>query len=78
MWQVEPPCGCDSTPYDNEDDDGDGFLNCDDTCAGVDDAVFGPCEPGAIPTVSEWGLVILALLLLAAGKVYFGRRPELG
>lgn len=75
LWQEEPPCGCDSTSYDNLDDDGDGFPNCDDTCAGVDDAVFGPCDE-PIPTVSEWGLVVLALLLLAAGKVYFGRRPE--
>jgi hypothetical protein len=29
---------------------------------------------GAIPTVSEWGLAALTLLLLAGGKVYFGRR----
>ena len=28
----------------------------------------------AIPTVSEWGLVVLALLLLVGAKVYFGRR----
>jgi hypothetical protein len=28
----------------------------------------------AIPTVSEWGLVILTLLLLTGAKVYFGRR----
>lgn len=27
-----------------------------------------------VPTVSSWGLAILTLLLLAAGKVYFGRR----
>jgi len=27
-----------------------------------------------IPTVSEWGLVILSLLLLCGAKVYFGRR----
>lgn len=34
------------------------------------------CEPlfTPIPTVSEWGLVIMALLLLVGGKVYFGRR----
>lgn len=30
----------------------------------------------AIPTVSEWGLVIMTLLLLAGAKVYFGRRRE--
>lgn len=29
-----------------------------------------------IPTVSEWGLVVLALLLLVGGKIYFGRREE--
>ena len=45
------------------------------------DADCGPggvCAPacnGAIPTVSQWGLLILALTLLVAGKVYFGRRP---
>ncbi len=27
-----------------------------------------------IPTVSEWGLVVLSLLLLVGGKIYFGRR----
>jgi hypothetical protein len=65
-------CGC-GVP-DVGDDDGDGFLNCVDECAGVDDAVFAPGCVGAIPTVSEWGIAVLALLLLAAGKVYFGRR----
>ena len=38
----------------------------------------GVCEPacnGAIPTVSQWGLVILTLALLVAGKLYYGRRP---
>ena len=67
-------CGCGSTPNDDADNDGDGFLNCVDQCAGADDAVFAPGCKTAIPTVSAWGLVILALLLLAAGKVYFGRR----
>jgi hypothetical protein len=78
VWQTEPACGCSSTPYDNEDDDGDGVPNCNDQASGVDDSLYGGAGPDAIPTVSEWGLVILALLLLAAGKVYFGRRPELG
>ncbi|MHC4698369.1 MAG: IPTL-CTERM sorting domain-containing protein [Planctomycetota bacterium] len=42
--------------------------------------MFGPGEGratscvGTIPTVSEWGLAILALFLLVGGKVYFGRR----
>ncbi len=32
------------------------------------------CGGGAIPTVSEWGLIILTLLLLTAGTIVFGRR----
>lgn len=35
------------------------------------------CGPEVIPTVSEWGLVIMALLLLVGAKVYFGRREAL-
>ncbi|MCO6436644.1 MAG: thrombospondin type 3 repeat-containing protein [Phycisphaerae bacterium] len=75
------PDGCDQCPGSNDgaqgalgDDDGDGVVNCNDVCNGADDAVFAPGCIGQIPTVSEWGVVILALLLLAAGKVYFGRR----
>jgi len=34
--------------------------------------VNGPRQP--IPTVSEWGLIVMTLLLLAGAKVYFGRR----
>jgi hypothetical protein len=70
-------CGCPGSPYDW---DGDTVPNCEDQCPGIDDTIFGPdggratsCV-GAIPTVSAWGLMILALLLLVTGKVYFGRR----
>ncbi len=39
---------------------------------GLDDL----CDTGdTIPTVSEWGLVILTLLLLTCAKIYFGKRP---
>lgn len=41
------------------------------TCAEV------VCESPVIPTVSEWGLVIIALLLLSGAKVFFGRREVL-
>ena len=34
--------------------------------------------PVTIPTLSEWGLIILALLLLVVGKVYFGKRRQIG
>lgn len=30
--------------------------------------------PSGIPTVSQWGIAIMALLLLIGGKVYFSRR----
>jgi hypothetical protein len=39
------------------------------TCAQIE------CSHAAIPTVSQWGLVVLTLLLLTGAKVYFGRRP---
>ena len=34
-----------------------------------------PAEP--VPTVSTWGLVIMVLLLLVGGKVYFNRRQAM-
>jgi hypothetical protein len=34
------------------------------------------CFDVLIPTVSEWGLVVLTLVLLVGAKVYFGRRSE--
>ncbi len=34
------------------------------------------CFDVLIPTVSEWGLVVLTLVLLVGAKVYFGRRTE--
>ena len=37
------------------------------TCAQFD------CAREAIPTVSEWGLVILTLLLLTGAEIYFER-----
>ncbi|UCE61445.1 MAG: IPTL-CTERM sorting domain-containing protein [Phycisphaerales bacterium] len=60
------PCGADS--------DGDGVVDHCDTCDGVDDHVYGPCDKDTIPTVSHWGLIVLALLLVTVAKVYFGRR----
>jgi len=38
------------------------------SCANID------CLHEAIPTVSEWGLVVLTLLLLIGAKIYFARR----
>jgi hypothetical protein len=66
-------CGCGVS--ETGDSDGDGVLDCVDQCPGVDDAVFFPGCVGAIPTMSSWGLIVLALLLLVLSKVYYGRRP---
>ncbi|MHC4696640.1 MAG: IPTL-CTERM sorting domain-containing protein [Planctomycetota bacterium] len=75
--KIEPGrCGCGVD--DHADSDGDGVPDCSDECAGVDDDLFGPSCKAAIPTLSEWGLVVMTLLLLTAGKLYFGRRRVTG
>ncbi|MBI4718414.1 MAG: IPTL-CTERM sorting domain-containing protein [Planctomycetes bacterium] len=66
-------CGCGVS--ESADSDFDGYQDCIDQCPGVDDDTFAPGCLDAIPTVSEWGLVILALLLATAAKLYFGRQP---
>jgi hypothetical protein len=52
-------------------------CNCE-KCVWTKGAACGEVECRAnftpIPTVSEWGLAILALLLLTGAKIYFGRR----
>jgi len=78
-------CGC---GFIEPDVDGDGYIECPpdadvqpdvplcpDTCPGLDDADFGPCEADVIPTLSRWGLIVTGLLLMVAAKVHFGRRP---
>ena len=50
-------------------EEGDVCLG-DENENGIDDA----CEVDAIPTVSEWGLIIMALLALTAGTIVFARR----
>ncbi|MCO6437908.1 MAG: PQQ-dependent sugar dehydrogenase [Phycisphaerae bacterium] len=62
-------CGCNVPDVDS---DGDGVEDCNDLCPGFDDAIPG-CE-SAIPAASEWSMLILALSLLALGKLRFGRR----
>ncbi|MCH8150036.1 MAG: IPTL-CTERM sorting domain-containing protein [Planctomycetes bacterium] len=73
------PDNCDVCPDSDDgaagalgDADGDGVLNCNDLCPDADDAVFAPECESAIPTTSQWGLIVLTLLLLAGGKILFG------
>jgi len=60
----------DSTCNDGVDNDCDSLTDCADADCGP-----GIMCMGTVPTVSEWGLVILTLLLLTAAKVYFGHQP---
>ncbi len=72
-------CGCGVSDGDT---DGDGVADCNDVCPGGDDTVDNngngtpdDCDAGnTIPTVSTWGMIVMAMLLLTAGKLYFGRR----
>ena len=50
------------------------FTASDGTVGGVYVLARGVTALGEVPTVSEWGLVIMALLLLVGGRVYFNRR----
>ena len=59
---------------------GDGVVDdgeeCDDGNAQSGDGCDANCnvEPDVIPTVSEWGLMVMALLLLTGIKIKFGGR----
>ena len=49
----------------------------DEMCDENEDCASCPedCEPcPAVPTVSEWGLIVMTLLLLTAGTIVFSRR----
>jgi hypothetical protein len=73
--KIEPGvCGCGVN--DNADTDGDGVPDCIDQCPGVDDRIFAPGCTDAIPTTSEWGLIVLALSMLIVAKIRFGRRRQ--
>jgi hypothetical protein len=51
----------------------DGDACCPEGCNSETDA---DCPFEGIPTVSQWGLVVMALLLLTGWKAYFGRRQR--
>lgn len=53
------------------------FTGATSACA-FDDVTFGSVtpHPTAVPTVSEWGLIILGLALLAFGTLYIIRRKS--
>jgi cysteine-rich repeat protein len=63
---------------DGNPDDGDG---CSSTCIIEDgwDCTGEPsvCMPSGIPTVSEWGMVVMTLLVLTAGTLVLAGRRRL-
>ena len=80
-------CGCGVPDIDSDDD---GTFDCFDGCpndatktapgicgCGIPDSMAPSCVP-PIPTVSHWGLIILALLLLTMAKIHFDRRLATG
>jgi len=76
VCQPDKGACCIQTPFDascsvTKGVDCTGFFTAGSDCSAV------ACAPEVIPTVSEWGLVIMALLLLVGAKVYFGRREAL-
>ncbi len=68
-----PFCGDDVVNQESEQCDGTDAFRCPGQCR--EDCT---CPPGAIPAVSQWGLVVLMLLMLSGAKIYFGRRWSLG
>lgn len=57
---------------------GGNFLGVGTVCTGLDDdqdGIDNACDlVYTIPTMSEWGLVVLTLVLLIGAKIAFGRR----
>ncbi len=77
-------CGCGRSEEEDIDSDGDTVPDCIDRCPGIDDLALEDqddhtylplsCELAVIPTVSEWGLIVMTLLLLTGGTVKLARR----
>ncbi|MHC4697157.1 MAG: IPTL-CTERM sorting domain-containing protein [Planctomycetota bacterium] len=72
-------CGC---GFPDGDSDGDAIPDCIDQCPGWDDlgdldenGIPDCLDPAVIPTLSQWGLVILTLLFLVGAKLH--RHPGL-
>ena len=55
---------------DTIDNNCDGDTDCDDATCAEDPA----CAPDIVPTVSQWGLLTMAVVLLAGGTVVLRRR----
>ncbi len=79
-----PPPGCHPTNFANADLDGELDVDCDDwdmfalafeNSQGVPPDVLGECL-GGIPTTSQWGLMVMAMLVLTAGTLVHGTKEH--
>lgn len=53
----------------------EGCCTSDAQCPPEHNCLNNVCQPKVdIPTVSQWGIAVMTLLLLVGGKIYFGRR----
>ncbi len=66
-----------NTYPDDEDSDDDTWNDGDEVAAGTDPLDENDYPGASIPTLSEWGMIVLSLLLLSAGMVMIKRRQEL-
>jgi hypothetical protein len=62
-----------SDPLDADTDD-DGFSDGAEVAAGTDPNDPGSFPAAPVPTVSEWGLLVLGLLLAATGSLIWRRQ----
>jgi len=58
----------------DNDSDGDGFLDGEERDAGSDPSDPNSVPNASIPTVSEWGMLFLTILLIAVGMVLIRKR----
>ncbi len=52
------------------------YESCPDTPIQAGEETNSLCNDNDVPTLSEWGLITLAILLLSFGTLYIGRREE--
>lgn len=86
VWTKNGDCGsvdcdavlgacCDADPFGSCTDTTAAGCVCDKcTWSKLQSCATVECTHNSIPTVSEWGLVVLTLLMLTGAKVFFGRR----
>ncbi len=60
----------------DDDSDGDGYVDGDELDAGADPSDPNSVPGASIPTLNEWGMITLMLMLMLAGMVVIRRKQE--